>query len=55
MHRSYKDGLPTDAVHVDTSPRLQIVQMNIAKLGDQVDHIMFGTHLKSKNKMLKKQ
>lgn len=45
MHSSDKDGLPTDAVHVDTSAGLKVIQVNVAKLGDQVHNIMLSTHL----------
>lgn len=40
-----KDGLSTDAVHVDTGASLNVVQVDVAKLGDQVDDIILLTHL----------
>ena len=42
---SDKDGLSTDPVHVDTGACLQVIQMDVAKLGDEVDHIVLGAHL----------
>lgn len=47
VYSRHKDGLSADTVHVDTSPGLKIVEMNVAKLGDEVDDIILGTHLKS--------
>lgn len=49
MHSSHKDGLPTDAVHVDTCGGLNVVQMDVAKLGDHVDDIILGAHLQDKS------
>ena len=40
-----KDGLSTDAIHVDTGASLDVVQVDVAKLGDQVDDIILLTHL----------
>lgn len=40
-----KDGVTTDAVHVDTGGRLNVVQVNVAVLCDQVDHVVLRTHL----------
>lgn len=48
MGRSYKDGLSTDSVHVDTHSRLQVVQVDVAILGDQVYYTMFTTNLRRK-------
>ena len=45
MHGSHKDGFPTDSVHVDARARLQVVQVEVVKLGDEVDDIILGTHL----------
>ena len=42
---SDKDGLPTDAVHVDARAGLQVVQVDVAKLGDQVDRIVLRADL----------
>ena len=46
MDGSHKDGLPTDAVHVDTSASLNVIEVNVAKLGDQVDDVILLTHLR---------
>lgn len=40
-----KDGLSADAVHVDAGPGLDVVQVDIAELGDEVDDIMLCTDL----------
>ena len=40
-----KDCLSTDAVHVDAGARLNVVEMDVAKLGDQVDDVILLTHL----------
>ena len=45
MDGCHKDGLPTDAVHVDTGASLNIVEVDVAKLGDQVDDVILLTHL----------
>ena len=41
-----KDGLSADAVHVDARACLEVVQVDVAKLGDQVDHVVLCTDLK---------
>ena len=48
MDSSDKDGLSTDAVHVDTCAGLNVIEVHIAKLGDEVDHIILGAHLKQR-------
>ena len=40
-----KDGLSTDTVHVDAGPRLKVVEMDVAKLSNEVDHVVLGAHL----------
>lgn len=45
MDGSHKDGLPADAVHVDTGTSLNVIEMDVAKLGDQVDDVILLTHL----------
>ncbi len=45
VHGCHKNGLATDAIHVNASASLQVVEMDVAKLGDEVDDIMLGTHL----------
>lgn len=42
---SDKDGLSADAVHVDAGSRLNVVEVDVAKLGDQVDYVILGAHL----------
>ena len=45
MDGSDKDGLAADAVHVDTGASLNVIEVDVAKLGDQVDDIELLTHL----------
>ncbi len=45
MNGRDKDGLSTNTVHVDARGSLDIVEMDVAKLGDHVDHIVLGAHL----------
>jgi len=42
-----EDGFGRDAVHVDTSAAFQVIQVDVAVLGDQVDHAMLLTDLKT--------
>ena len=42
---SHKDGLPADAVHVDAGAGLQVVQVDVAVLGDEEHDILFGADL----------
>jgi hypothetical protein len=39
-HRSDEDGLRADAVHVDARSALEIVKVDVAKLGDHVHHVV---------------
>ena len=48
MDSSDKDGLSTDAVHVDAGAGLNVIEMHVAKLGDEVDHIILGAHLEKR-------
>ena len=43
-----KDGLSTDAVHVDTGGSLNVIEMDVPELGDHVDYIILGTDLKNR-------
>ena len=40
-----KYRLSTDAVHVDAGPGLKVVEMDVAKLCDEIDHIVLGANL----------
>lgn len=42
---SDKNGLTADPVHVDTSPSLQVIQVDVAIFGDEKDDILLGTNL----------
>ena len=48
MDSSDKDGLPTDAVHVDAGASLNVIEVHVAKLGDEVDYIILGAHLEQR-------
>ena len=48
MDSSDKDGLSTDAVHVDAGASLNVIEMHVAKLGDEVDYIILGAHLEQR-------
>lgn len=48
MGGSDKNGLPADPVHVDAGSSLQVVQVDVAILGDEEDHILLGTDLESR-------
>ena len=48
MDSSDKDGLSTDAVHVDAGASLNVIEVHVAKLGDEVDYIILGTHLEQR-------
>lgn len=45
MRGGDKDGLSTDAVHVDAHSCFQIIHVDVAVFGDQVDNAMFDTNL----------
>ena len=42
---SDKDSVATDAVHVNTSTSLQVIEMDVTVLGDHEDDVVLGTHL----------
>lgn len=52
VHSGNEDGLPADTVHVDASARLQVVQVDVAKLGDEVDYVVLGAHLEGKGRLV---
>lgn len=43
--RGDEDGLAADAVHVDAGSRLQVVQVDVAVLGDEEHHVLLGADL----------
>ena len=45
MNGRDKDGLSANPVHVDTCPSFEVVEVNVAKLGDEVDDIILCAHL----------
>ena len=45
MGRGDEDGLCADTVHVDAGAALQVVEVDVAVLGDQVHSVMLGAHL----------
>lgn len=52
MWSSNKDGLPTDAVHVDAGACLQVIQVNVAVFGNKENHILLGAYLSNKDDKL---
>lgn len=48
-----KDGLTADAVHVDAGTRLQVIQVDVAILGDQENHIVLAAYLSKKKRVCK--
>ena len=45
MGGGHEDGLPADAVHVDAGTGLQVVQVDVAVLGDEEHHVLLGADL----------
>lgn len=43
-----KDGLATDPVHIDARASLQVIQVDVAVLGDEEDHVLLGTDLETR-------
>lgn len=52
MWCSDKDGLPTDAVHVDAGARLQVIQVNVPIFGNKENNIVLGAHLTKTDKSI---
>lgn len=44
-----KDGLSTDAVHVNAGACLQVIQMDVAIFGNKENHIVLGAYLSKIN------
>ena len=42
-----ENGVATDSVHVDARTCLDVVEMNVAVLCDDVDHVVFGANLET--------
>lgn len=47
-----KDGLSTDAVHVDAGACLQVIKVDVTIFGNKENHILLGAYL-SETKMKK--
>lgn len=45
-----KNGLSTDAVHVDANTSFDVIEMDIAVFGDQIRNSVLGAHLCKKKK-----
>lgn len=45
MGRRYEDRVRRDPVHIDTGSGLNIIHMNVAVFGDQVDDVILRGHL----------
>lgn len=50
MWSSDKDGLATDAVHVDAGACLQVIQVYVAIFGNKENHILLGAYLSKMKK-----
>lgn len=50
MWGGHKDGLCTDSIHVDAHSRLQVIQVDVAVLGDQIYDAMLAANLRRKNR-----
>ena len=46
MGGSDEYGVSTNAVHVDTCPRLNVIQVDVAILCNKVNDIILGSNLK---------
>lgn len=44
-----KDGLSTDAVHIDAGASLQVIEMDVAIFGNEKNHIVLGAYLSKTN------
>jgi len=55
MWCSYEDGVPADTIHVDARGRLYVIQMNVAILRDEINHIIFGTYLRETEREKKRK
>ena len=45
MNGCDEDGFSADSVHVYTRPSLEVVQVDVAKLCDEVDDVILAAHL----------
>lgn len=46
VRSSHKNSVTANTIHIDTSGSFNVVQMDITVFGDEVDHIVFCTHLR---------
>ena len=53
MLGGHKDGVRTDTVLIDQGPCLDVVQVNVAVLGDQVDDVVLDGHLEKEESSVK--
>ena len=51
MNSCDENGLSTDPVHIDASSSLEVIEVNVAKLGDEVDHVILGAHLQLEERL----
>lgn len=50
MWGGHEDGLCTDSVHVDAHSRLQVIQVDVAVLGDQIYDAVLAADLRRMNR-----
>ena len=48
VRRCDEDGVSADPVHVDAGARLNVVQVNVAVFGDEVNHVVLWSNLERK-------
>lgn len=48
----HKNRVARDAVHVDASAALDVVHVNVAVLGDQINNVVFRRHLHCNGKIV---
>lgn len=52
MRRSDKDGLARDAIHVDADGALDVIHVNVAVLGDEIDDVVLVRNLHGHRKVV---
>ncbi len=55
MWRSHKNDVGTDAVREDTGGRLDVVEVDVAVLGDEVEDVVLGRRLHGERKVVRRE
>lgn len=53
MRSGHKDGFPTNPVHVDAGASFKVIQVDVAILCDEKDHILLRADLQEKKQQSK--